>query len=93
MHPFTDRWNHSSELHPRVIVVVGLAADRDAGGLRPLSPQRGVTLLAYLLFRLSGGHAGRSLLPTIAVAAFALVLIGEFIGRMLFYASMVRVGI
>lgn len=92
MHPFTDRWNHSSELHPRVIVVVGLAADRDAGGLRPLSPQRGVTLLAYLLFRLSG-HAGRSLLPTIAVAAFVLVFIGEFIGRMLFYASMVRVGI
>jgi len=53
----------------------------------------GVALMAYLLFRLSGGHAGRSLLPTIAVAAFALVFIGEFIGRMLFYASMVRVGI
>lgn len=49
-------------------------------------------MLAYLLFRLSG-HAGRSLLPTIAVAAFVLVFIGEFIGRMLFYASMVRVGI
>lgn len=53
----------------------------------------GVALLGYLLFRLSGGHAGRRLLPTIALVSFFLVLIGEVIGRMLFYASMVRIGI
>lgn len=53
----------------------------------------GVGLLAYLLYRLSGGHAGRRLLPTIAVVSFLLVLTGEVIGRMLFYASMVRIGI
>lgn len=53
----------------------------------------GVGLLAYLLYRLSGGHAGRRLLPSIAVVSFLLVLTGEVIGRMLFYASMVRIGI
>lgn len=53
----------------------------------------GVVLLGYLLFRLSGGHAGRRLLPRIALISFFLVLTGEIIGRMLFYASMVRIGI
>ncbi len=53
----------------------------------------GVAALAYLLYRLAGGHAGKRLLPAVALVAFALVLTGEVIGRMLFYASMVRIGI
>lgn len=53
----------------------------------------GVAALGYLLYRMSGGHAGKKVLPTIALIAFTLVLIGEVIGRMLFYASMVRVGL
>lgn len=54
----------------------------------------GIALLGYLLYRLSGqADAGSRLLPTIAVASFLLVLAGEVIGRMLFYASMVRVGV
>lgn len=52
----------------------------------------GIGLLGYLLFRMSGSGARSRLLPVIAVAAFVLVLAGEVIGRMLFYASMVRVG-
>lgn len=53
----------------------------------------GIALLGYLLFRMSGAGARSSLLPVIAVTAFILVLTGEVIGRMLFYASMVRVGL
>lgn len=53
----------------------------------------GVALLGFLLWGLSGGIAVRRWLPAIAVVAFVLVLGGEVIGRMLFYASMVRVGI
>lgn len=52
----------------------------------------GIAALAFLLFRMSGGGATRRLLPAIAVTAFALVFAGEFISRMLFYASMVRIG-
>lgn len=54
----------------------------------------GIALLGYLLFRMSGREgAGARLLPVVAVTAFVLVLAGEVIGRMLFYASMVRVGL
>ncbi|MBB1509664.1 DmsC/YnfH family molybdoenzyme membrane anchor subunit [Tessaracoccus sp. MC1756] len=53
----------------------------------------GVAILGYLLFHLSGGRPGKRLLPVITLFAFALVLAGEVIGRMLFYASMVRVGV
>ena len=54
----------------------------------------GIGLLAYLLYRMSGKEgAGSRLLPSIAVLAFLLVLAGEVVGRMLFYASMVRVGV
>ena len=54
----------------------------------------GIALLGYLLYRMSAKDgAGARLLPTIAVLAFLLVLTGEVIGRMLFYASMVRVGV
>lgn len=53
----------------------------------------GIALLGYLLYRMSGKEgAGARLLSSIAVLAFLLVLAGEVIGRMLFYASMVRVG-
>lgn len=54
----------------------------------------GIALLGFLLLRLSGRDgAGARLLPAVAVLSFLLVLAGEVIGRMLFYASMVRVGI
>lgn len=52
----------------------------------------GIAALGFLLFRMSSKHVTERMLPTIAVVAFALVLSGEVIGRMLFYASMVRVG-
>jgi len=62
-------------------------------GLQTVLILFGVAALGYLLYRMSGGHAGKKVLPTIALIAFTLVLIGEVIGRMLFYASMVRVGL
>lgn len=52
----------------------------------------GVALMGVLLWFLSRGSK-RTWLPWLAVGAFVLVLSGEFIGRMLFYASMVRVGL
>lgn len=62
-------------------------------GVQSAAVLLGMALLGYLLYRLSGGHAGRRLLPTIALVTFAIVFVGEFVGRMLFYASMVRTGI
>lgn len=53
----------------------------------------GVAALGLLLYRMSSGNAGKRMLPVIALVAFVLVLAGEVIGRMLFYASMVRIGI
>ncbi len=57
----------------------------------------GIVALGFLLFWMAGDHgtysAASRLLPVITVAAFVLVLSGEFIGRLLFYATMVRVGI
>lgn len=53
----------------------------------------GIAALFFLLYRMAGGTAGRRLMPTAAVVAFVLVLAGEVIGRMLFYASMVRIGV
>ncbi|MDO5735651.1 MAG: dimethyl sulfoxide reductase anchor subunit [Propionibacteriaceae bacterium] len=54
----------------------------------------GVAGLGFLLFRMAGSQGGWSkLLPITTVAAFVLILSGEFIGRLLFYATMVRVGI
>ena len=53
----------------------------------------GIAALGFLLYRMAGGTAGRRLLPTIAVISFVLVLAGEIVGRMLFYASMVRIGV
>ncbi|AQP45229.1 dimethyl sulfoxide reductase anchor subunit family protein [Tessaracoccus flavus] len=62
-------------------------------GVQAAAVLLGLALLGFLLYRLSGGHAGRRLLPTIALVTFAIVFIGEFVGRMLFYVSMVRTGI
>lgn len=53
----------------------------------------GIVALGFLLYRMSGGDLATRLLPSVAVLAFALVLGGEVIGRMLFYASMVRLGL
>lgn len=53
----------------------------------------GMAMLGYLLYRMAGGHPGRKLLPTVALLTFVIVFIGEFVGRMLFYGSMVRTGI
>lgn len=53
----------------------------------------GIIALGFLLFRMSGGRALGRLMSVTTVAAFVLVLGGEFIGRLLFYATMVRVGI
>ncbi|WP_296140038.1 DmsC/YnfH family molybdoenzyme membrane anchor subunit [uncultured Tessaracoccus sp.] len=51
----------------------------------------GVLLMAVLLYRLATGK-GRTELPWLALGAFVLVLAGEVVGRMLFYASMVHTG-
>lgn len=53
----------------------------------------GITLLGFLLFRMAGGRVLGRVMSLTTVAAFVLVLGGEFIGRLLFYATMVRVGI
>ena len=50
-----------------------------------------VALMGFLLYRLASGQ-GRQLLSMLAVSAFVLALAGEFIGRQLFYASMVTTG-
>ncbi|WP_394277082.1 dimethyl sulfoxide reductase anchor subunit family protein [Luteococcus sp.] len=49
--------------------------------------------LAYLLFKLVAQVGNYRFLPALGVVAFALALAGEFIGRLLFYGSMVRVGV
>lgn len=48
--------------------------------------------LAWLLYKLVGGLRQHGMLPALGVLAFLLALAGEFIGRLLFYGSMVRVG-
>lgn len=53
----------------------------------------GVISLGFLLLRMAGNRPVTGLLPIITVVAFVLVPSGEFIGRLLFYATMVRVGI
>ncbi|RMB62122.1 dimethyl sulfoxide reductase anchor subunit family protein [Tessaracoccus antarcticus] len=53
----------------------------------------GVVGLGFLLFRMARSRGVSRLLPVVTVAAFVLVLSGEFIGRLLFYATMVRIGI
>ncbi len=63
-----------------------------ASALQSILIVLGIACLAFLLWRMASGGATRRLLPAIAVTAFALVFAGELVSRMLFYASMVRVG-
>jgi anaerobic dimethyl sulfoxide reductase subunit C (anchor subunit) len=53
----------------------------------------GVALLGIFLSRLAKRFSAARLLAIAPVAAFVLVLAGEVIGRMLFYASYARVGL
>jgi anaerobic dimethyl sulfoxide reductase subunit C (anchor subunit) len=53
----------------------------------------GAGLLAVVLIRNTLSAGRESALSTLAYSAFALVLISEILGRFLFYASYVRVGI
>lgn len=53
----------------------------------------GIMGLGFLLLRMAGNRPVTRLLPVTTVLSFLLVLGGEFIGRLLFYATMVRVGI
>lgn len=52
----------------------------------------GAGLLSIFLFRYAKASANARVLATVATCAFALVLVGEFIGRGLFYESMMRIG-
>lgn len=52
----------------------------------------GAGLLAVYLFRYAATHANPRTLAILAGSAFLLVLAGEFIGRSLFYDSMIRLG-
>jgi len=51
-----------------------------------------VAVLAVFLVQLSRGKIDHRGLAVVVVTAFALAFSGELIGRMLFYASMVRIG-
>ncbi len=51
-----------------------------------------VAVLAVFLVQLSRGRIDHRGLAVVVVTAFALAFSGELIGRMLFYASMVRIG-
>ncbi len=52
----------------------------------------GVAILGIFVARLSRGTVSHRVVATVAVSAFAVCLAGEVIGRMIFYASMARVG-
>lgn len=51
-----------------------------------------LAILGLFLAQLSAGRIGHRALATVAVSAFAVVLVGAVIGRMLFYASRARIG-
>ncbi|WP_127131771.1 DmsC/YnfH family molybdoenzyme membrane anchor subunit [Georgenia sp. SYP-B2076] len=52
----------------------------------------GAGLLAVFLFRHASTKSSPRTLAVLATTAFALVLVGEFIGRSQFYDSMIRIG-
>lgn len=52
----------------------------------------GAGLLSVFVFRSASTKAAARPLAVLATSAFALVLVGEFIGRSQFYDSMVRIG-
>jgi len=51
-----------------------------------------LAILGIFLAQLSRGKVGHRAVVSVAMSAFSLILVGEVIGRMLIYASMVRVG-
>jgi anaerobic dimethyl sulfoxide reductase subunit C len=53
----------------------------------------GLAILGIFLAQLSRGKVGHRAVAGVAISAFTLILAGEVIGRMLFYASMVRIGV
>lgn len=53
----------------------------------------GVAVLGYFLARLTRGPVAQRVVTGVAISAFGLVFLGELVGRMLFYASMVRTGL
>ncbi len=53
----------------------------------------GLAILGIFLAQLSRGKVGHRAVVGVAMSAFSLILVGEVIGRMLFYASMVRIGL
>lgn len=76
----------------------GMASAAHFGGgfamTRYLMLAAGALLLGVMMFYLAGfGTKRLPALSYVAVAAFFLVLIGEFMGRAMFYESMVAVGI
>ena len=52
----------------------------------------GAGLFSVFLFRYATERANPRTLAVLATTAFALVLVGELIGRTLFYESMTRIG-
>lgn len=53
----------------------------------------GAGVFSVFVYRMASSNASVRVLGNLAVIAFALVLVSEVLGRFLFYASMVRVGI
>jgi anaerobic dimethyl sulfoxide reductase subunit C len=53
----------------------------------------GLAILGIFLAQLSRGKVGHRAVAGVAISAFTLILVGEVIARMLFYASMVRIGV
>lgn len=53
----------------------------------------GAGLLGFFLYKYSAGPGQERLMAAAAVSAFALVFISEVLGRMLFYAGYMRIGL
>ncbi|MGO4956936.1 dimethyl sulfoxide reductase anchor subunit family protein [Luteococcus sp. Sow4_B9] len=82
---------HSSPAARRSLEILG----GELGGWRTaqaLLLAAALLCLAYLLFKLVARVDSYQFLPALGVVAFALAFVGEFIGRLMFYGSMVRVG-
>lgn len=62
-------------------------------GLRLLFVFLGAGILGVMIFRYASAPGKEKLLGNLVYAAFALVLVAEVMGRYIFYASHVRVGI
>jgi len=53
----------------------------------------GAGLLGVFIYQNASSAHGERVMGTLAYVAFVLVLIGEVLGRFLFYATYVRVGV